>query len=144
MLKKTLRFGFGTPLLVGLLAGLLVGLLAGCATTYRKNMESRGYVPGEIDEVDKQQTEFYNELFYYQQGIGKHNTAQAAATQTKITGIYCACVKKLGEKCQKSGQGLAAADHSVWVKGNAAEGALATMGSGNKPEPSLCSAPPAP
>jgi len=86
------------------LAVLIVTLFAGCAS-YRKNMASRGYSATEMDEVEKQQVEYYNELFYYQQGIGKHNTAQAAATQVKITKIYCACVKKKADGCHKSASG---------------------------------------
>jgi cell division protein FtsL len=109
---------------------------AGCATTRRQALESRGYAAGEVDEIEKQQTEYYNELFYYQQGIGKHNTVQAAATQAKVTSAYCACAKKLGDKCRQRPEGLGAADRAIWVKGNVAEGVLGAMD--KKPDSAAC------
>ncbi|HRO68266.1 MAG TPA: hypothetical protein PL182_11925 [Pseudobdellovibrionaceae bacterium] len=114
---------------------LSLAFLAGCASltksSFAKRAEAQGISAADIEAVDKQSAVYYGD---YQRtsnqkfGVNPQMLqTQITAQTTKITGIFCACVKKLGEKCQGNPAGLSGADKDVWVKGNGAAEALSLI-----------------
>ncbi len=107
-------------------------LFSGCASMMKSNFakkaEAKGISQEDINLVDSQSVVFYGD---YQRASAQGNRVNAQQLQTlvsaqmsKITNIYCTCVKKLGDKCQANGSGLAAVEKDMWVKGNGAAEAL--------------------
>lgn len=114
---------------------LALSFLAGCASltksSFAKRAETQGISAADIEAVDRQSAIYYGD---YQrtanQKIGVNAQmlqTQVTAQTTKMTGIFCACVKKLGDKCQGNPDGLAGSDKDVWVKGNGAAEALSLI-----------------
>jgi hypothetical protein len=106
--------------------------LSGCAgmlkSSFAKKYEPLGVSTGDIESVDRQSTVYYGD---YQrtasQKFGVNDQmlqTQVTAQMTKITNIFCTCVKKLGDKCQSAPNGLTGSDKEIWIKGNGAAEAL--------------------
>lgn len=114
---------------------LALSFLAGCASltqsSFAKKSAAQGVSAADIEAVDKQSAIYYGD---YQRtanqkfGVNPQMLqTQITAQTTKITSIFCACVKKLGDKCQGNPEGLTGANKDVWVKGNGAAEALSLI-----------------
>lgn len=110
-------------------------LFSGCAglmkSNFAKKYEPMGVAASDIEAVDRQSSVYYGD--YQRTASQKYGLndqmlqTQVNAQMTKITNIFCTCVKKLGEKCQAAPNGLSSADKEIWVKGNGAAEALSLI-----------------
>lgn len=100
-------------------------LFAGCSNlALKKEWTQRGYTESDIQRIEPFQKN-YSSL------LGNSTSTQAFGSnvennenQKRVRTIFCACVKKLGTKCQKKPDGLSGDDLELWSKGNGAEMAL--------------------
>lgn len=108
---------------------------SGCASMMKSNFakkyEPMGVSAADIESVDRQSSIYYGD---YQrtasQKVGLNDQmlqTQVTAQMNKLTNIFCACVKKLGDKCQAPPTNLSSTEKDVWVKGNGAAEALALI-----------------
>lgn len=110
----------------------------GCASmqnmmksNFAKKAETLGISAADVEAVDKQSSIYYGD---YQRTASQKTglndqmlQTQVNAQMTKLTNIFCACVKKLSDKCQANPAGFSAADKDAWVKGNGAAEALSLI-----------------
>ncbi len=117
---------------------LIAVAFTGCASmqsmmksSFAKKAETMGVSAADIEAVDRQSSVYYGD---YQrtasQKVGVNDQmlqTQVNAQMTKLTNIFCACVKKLGDKCQTNPAGLSSSDKDAWVEGNGAAEALSLI-----------------
>jgi hypothetical protein len=103
-----------------LTACLLALSLTACATAMHDEWtQKRGYTEAEIAE-----TLPYHEQYGWQVAAARNAGYGSPAemdVRRRIAKVFCACIKKLGDKCQRKPASLKGADRELWAKGNAAE-----------------------
>ncbi|RYZ86425.1 MAG: hypothetical protein EOP04_13915 [Proteobacteria bacterium] len=104
-------------------------------SNFAKKAETLGIAATDVEAVDRQSQVYYGD---YQrtasQKVGLNDQmlqTQVNAQMTKITNIFCGCVKKLGDKCQANPAGMSGTDKDMWVKGNGAAEALSLIQKSN-------------
>ncbi len=110
-------------------------LMVGCAGQRVKNefTQKRGYSAEDMKEIQAQRDDYAGVLAKGRVNSNAFNTTEKVNAENRIKSIFCACHKKLGDKCTQKVDGLSAEDHSLWVKSNAAEWALAGMSANDNP-----------
>ncbi len=105
--------------------------LSSCAgAALQKEWEQqRGYTPEEIALTEPYREE-YKRILASATVYGGTSVDDNAA-QARVRTIFCACVKKLGSKCQQRPVTLVGDERVLWAKGNGAEMALRALASGS-------------
>lgn len=119
---------------------LLIGmiLITGCATlqdlnksSFAKKAETLGIIEADVQAVDRQSNTYYHDYqrtASQQYGLNEQMLqTQINAQMNKLNNIFCACVKKLGDKCQANPAGMNNTDKDLWVKGNGAAEAISLI-----------------
>ncbi len=61
------------------------------------------------------------------------DSTEKVGAENRVRNIFCNCIKKLGQKCQKKPDGLTGEDRVLWAKSNGAEWALRGMTANDNP-----------
>lgn len=122
------------------LTALAIAFLSGCVSTMSKEMKARGYTDADIQQIESTGMQYYGDYNRAANSSMSNPMQKMANTQaqvTKLNGIFCGCIKKLGDKCSQPANGLSAADKDMWIKGNAAATTIELI-QRSKPEAMAC------
>jgi hypothetical protein len=117
----------------------LLPLSACVSSAVKQEFDSRNY-----SEKDKADMRVYAEKYNKMLSVGSTNMMMAdtggdrTLQATTIQKIYCACYKKLADKCSKNSEGVSSEDRELWAKGNAAEVTLKSLGFAEMADKDLC------
>ncbi len=105
---------------------ILMNAITGCAVAKLGNewKNERGYSDGDIDLIRRQFREYSSQMVAATQSSNAFNTAPVTETRNRLRNIFCACAKKLGDKCRQKPDGISPSDKTLWVKANAVDMAM--------------------
>lgn len=117
----------------GLLSVLIV--LVGCASTSVRSdwKQKRGYSDEHFKEFSSHSDTYMRMIARGGVAGNAFNSTEKVAAEGRVRNIFCACVKKLGDRCRQNPDGLAPADRELWAKSNGAEMALMGMARADNP-----------
>lgn len=106
-----------------LLLLIIAALLAGCAGAQLKSdwKNKRGYSDQDIDAIMAQYSEYSSDKARATVNSNAFNSAPYEEHRSRMKSIFCACAKKLGDKCREKPDGLSGKDKSLWIKANAVD-----------------------
>ena len=111
-----------------------LAILSGCAgQALKAEWTQRGYTDAEIAEVGPYQKSYMEILSQGTVNSNQFNTTEKVNAENRVRTIFCACAKKLKEKCQKKPDGLTGEDRTLCAKANGAESALIGMAAAANP-----------
>jgi hypothetical protein len=104
-------------------------VLVGCAGMgLQKTMkEQRGYSDAEVSEIMSAMEPYKRELISAKMESNRFNSAPTIEAEKKLKRIWCACWKKLSDKCRAPSAGLGGAEKELWRNANAVEMAFASQ-----------------
>ncbi len=101
---------------------VMAATLGACAgQQMQTEWTSRGYSKPDQDAILAQWKVYLEEKLSAERSSNAFNTSPKHEFNTRMTKIFCACYKKIGEKCRKSPDGLSPEDKALWVKANAVD-----------------------
>lgn len=98
-------------------------VLSSCAGQQLKSdwTQKRGYSKADVDLIMAQYKQYSSAYINAEVSSNAFNSTPKAQEENKLRRIFCACVKKLGDKCRQKPEGLSPEDKSLWVKANAVD-----------------------
>jgi hypothetical protein len=104
-----------------LLAGLLS--LTSCAGAQLQSdwKEKRGYSDADVQLIMDQYKEYNMMMSSAQVSSNAFNSTPIVEAKGRLKNVFCACVKKIGEKCRKKPESLTSDEKVLWVKANAVD-----------------------
>lgn len=105
---------------------LMAGMIAGCAGASLKSdwKDKRGYSDQDINAIMDQYADYNKLMVSAQVSSNAFNSTPQVEARSRMRAIFCACAKKLGDKCREKPDGLPQADKTLWVKANAVDMAM--------------------
>lgn len=105
---------------------LMAGMLAGCAGASLKSdwKNKRGYSDEDINAIMNQYSDYNKLMIGADVSSNAFNSAPQTEARSRMRAIFCACIKKLGDKCREKPDGVAQADKTLWIKANAVDMAM--------------------
>lgn len=110
----------GVKNLLLLILALSVTACAG-ASLKKDWKEKRGYSDQDIDSIMNQYGEYNQMNAQASVASNAFNSAPVTEARARLRKIFCACTKKIGEKCREKPDGLAGPEKALWIKANAAD-----------------------
>ena len=101
---------------------LLLSVLGACAGQQLQNeWKTRGYEQADQDAITGQWKVYLQEKIQAEYASNRFNTGPIQAFDERLKKIFCACYKKMGEKCRQKPTALSAEDKVLWIKANAVD-----------------------
>ena len=101
---------------------VLAVIMSACAGQQLKSeWTARGYSESDQTLINAQAKEYFRAKFSANQESNAFNSAPRHAFDERMKSIFCACTKKIGDKCRQKPDGLSAEEKSLWVKANAVD-----------------------
>ena len=115
----------------------MTAILTGCSGAKLKTewREQRGYSDADSQLAMNQMDEYNKRLIMANQASSRFDSAPMTNEQNRLRTVFCACVKKIGDKCREKPDGLTGADKTLWVKANAVDMAFVASHSAIDPGP---------
>lgn len=105
---------------------VVAGMLSGCAGASLKSdwKDKRGYSDQDIDAIMNQYSDYNKLMVSAQVSSNAFNSTPQVEARSRMKAIFCACAKKLGDKCREKPDGLAQSEKTLWIKANAVDMAM--------------------
>ena len=119
--RRTFSFLWG-------IIGLIAFASGGCATNAlnREWKSERGYSDADIQRIQAEKADYYLAYQAARQESSSQNTLPISRVEDRFVKVFCACYKKLGDRCRQKPAGLSGGDLSLWAKANAVDWVLLT------------------
>ncbi len=105
---------------------VLALVMTACAGAKLKKSwkEERGYADADVSAIETQAEEYLKSLAQAEVSSNAFNNAPVVEYRGRMKSVFCACVKKLGEKCRQKNSGLQGTEKALWIKANAVDMAM--------------------
>lgn len=109
---------------------ILTLTLSGCAGAKlaRDLSDVRGYPEADVAAIKAKAQEYNRRLAWANTASNAFDSSPIQSEQAKLRNVFCACAKKMGEKCRTAeGAGV---DRDLWIKANAVDLAFGMQSAG--------------